>query len=260
MPEAHSIRSRAELFRQPIDVPQQRTNVGLGERWASSMAGGGLVVYGLLKRNPLGLIAALAGGGLIQRGLSGHCQVYQALGLDTAHPKRPASVSAGSGIRIDESITILKPADELFQFWRNVENLPQVMPGLVSVTQTGFERSHWVAKGPLGNVEWDAETIAERPNELISWRSVEGSTVGNSGSVRFESAVGPGTTVRVELLYDPPAGRAGAALAWLAGVSPASQVREALENFKRTMESGSPPGPRENQPVGDDLTHSAFPG
>jgi uncharacterized membrane protein len=113
------------------------------------------------------------------------------------------------------------------------------MRHLESVTEKG-SRSHWVAKAPLGaSVSWDAEIITERPNELIGWRSLPDSTVDSAGSVHFRlTADGRGTEVRVELKYDPPAGKIGAKLACWLGESPKQQIEEDLTSFKRMMEAG----------------------
>jgi uncharacterized membrane protein len=105
---------------------------------------------------------------------------------------------------------------------------------------TGEGRSHWVAKAPAGTtVEWDAEVYNEKENEMIAWRSLEGSQVDNAGSVHFTPAPGGrGTQVRVVLKYDPPAGVIGAAVARLFGESPAQQIDEDLRRFKQLMEAG----------------------
>src|SRR5690606_1246961 len=80
------------------------------------------------------------------------------------------------GVIVRESITVQKPLPEVFRFWRNLENLPRVMNHLEEVRQTGDRRSHWVAKGPAGTrVEWNAEITDARENELLAWRSLEGS-------------------------------------------------------------------------------------
>jgi uncharacterized membrane protein len=101
-------------------------------------------------------------------------------------------------------------------------------------------RSRWRAKAPAGtSVEWEAELIDDRPNELIAWRSLEGSTVDNSGFVRFERAPGGrGTVVHVELRYCPPAGALGAAVAKLFGEEPRQQLYDDLRAFKQVMELG----------------------
>jgi uncharacterized membrane protein len=139
-------------------------------------------------------------------------------------------------------MTINRSPQDLFNFWRNLENLPRFMRHLESVQNFG-QRSHWVARGPLGvRVEWDAEIYRERPNEMIAWRSLEGADVDNTGSVHFTPApVGRGTEVRVVLKYDPPAGKAGAAVAKLFGKAPEQQIREDLRRFKQLMEAGEVP-------------------
>jgi uncharacterized membrane protein len=219
-------------------------NVGDTERWLSLLGGGALALYGLSRGSLGGLALAALGGGLIYRGASGHCPAYDSLGMNTAERHSPqASVHAGHGVKVEETVTIRKPSEELYRFWRNLGNLPRVMGHLESVTPAGGKRSHWVAKGPLGaKVEWDAEIITERPNELLGWRSLEGSEVDTAGSVHFRQLPGDrGTEVRVVLKYDPPAGKAGAAIARLLGEAPEQQVRDDLRRFKQVMEGGADP-------------------
>lgn len=148
--------------------------------------------------------------------------------------------SSGGDRRIVQTITIGRTPEELFRFWRSFENLPRVMRNLESVRSIGDRRSHWVAKAPGGRrVEWDAEVTEERPNELISWRSLSGADVDNSGSVRFQRAPGDrGTIVRVEMEYTPPGGRLGATIAKLFGRAPEQQIQIDLYRFKQIMETG----------------------
>lgn len=146
----------------------------------------------------------------------------------------------GAALRIQHAVTINRSPEELYQFWRDLKNLPRFMKHLESVQILNDNRSHWVAKGPAGTtVEWDAEVIEDRPNEVIAWRSVEGADVDNTGSVRFERAPGGrGTTVRVRMQYNPPAGVLGAAVAKLFGEDPNWQVKDDLRRFKQLMEIG----------------------
>jgi uncharacterized membrane protein len=203
------------------------------------LAGGGaLACYGLSKGSGSGLLLAAIGGSLMYRGLSGNCQLYQALGISTAEHNRQTSIPSGQGIKFEESVVIDCPPQELFQFWRNLENLPRVMRHLKSVENRGQGRSHWIATGPTGDVEWDAEIIHERQNEMIGWRSLPGGSVDTAGSIHFRPAPGNwGTEVTVVLSYNPPAGRVGASLAWLLRQDPQCQVREDLQTFKRSMEA-----------------------
>ncbi|HVE80037.1 MAG TPA: SRPBCC family protein [Gemmatimonadaceae bacterium] len=144
------------------------------------------------------------------------------------------------GIRTKKSITVRLPVEEVYRFWRNFENLPRFMRHLESVEVVSERRSHWKAKAPAGlTVEWDAEIVDERPNELISWRSLEGADVSNAGTVRFQPAPGGrGTEVRVELQYDPPGGKIGSKLAMLFREEPGQQVQDDLRVFKQVMETG----------------------
>jgi uncharacterized membrane protein len=143
-------------------------------------------------------------------------------------------------IRVQKSITVNRSPEELYRFWHDFENLPRFMAHLQSVQVTGEKRSHWKAKAPAGmTVEWDAEIIADRPHELIAWRSLEGSDVDHAGSVHFKPApAGRGTEVRVEMQYIPPGGIIGAAIAKLFGEAPDQQLQEDLRRFKQTMEVG----------------------
>ena len=218
-------------------------NVGQAERWVSAVGGGALALYGLTRGSMGGVALALIGGSLVYRGVAGHCTVYQAAGINTAGTEGDnpfVSVRGGHGTKVEKSVTIDRPPAELYGFWRNFENLPRFMKHLESVKVSGDERSHWVAKGPAGtSVEWDAEVYNEKENEMIAWRSLEGSEVANAGSVHFEPAAGGrGTVVRVVLKYDPPAGKLGAAVARLFGESPSQQIDEDLRRFKQLMETG----------------------
>ncbi len=222
-------------------------NVGEKERLVSAIGGGALAVYGLTRGSISGIVLALIGGGLAYRGITGHCNMYEAMDMSTADEglrrSRGVSVPGERGTKVEKSITINRSPEELYRFWRNFENLPRFMDHLESVKTTGDKRSHWVAKAPAGTtVEWDAEVINEKENELIAWRSLEGADVDNAGSVRFERASGDrGTVVRVTLEYDPPGGSLGAIVAKLFGEAPDQQIEEDLRRFKQVMEAGERP-------------------
>jgi uncharacterized membrane protein len=142
-------------------------------------------------------------------------------------------------VPVNKSIVVNASAEEVYGFWRDFENLPRFMRYLESVTVTGEGRSHWVAKAPGGSVEWDAELTEDRPNHLISWRSLEGSEVETSGTVRFEPAVGGrGTVIHVQLDYNPPGGVVGALFAKLFGEDPGGQMQIDLRRFKQVIELG----------------------
>jgi uncharacterized membrane protein len=222
-------------------------NVGRTERIVSALAGAALIGFSIRRKTLRGVLLPL-GGGLIARGVTGRCPVNKALGRNTAEadetPSSPVtSVSRGQGVKSEKSVTINRPANELFTFWRDFENLPRFMEHLERVQVIDARRSHWVAKAPAGQrVEWDAEIHNEIPNELIAWRSLPGSEIANAGSVHFRAwPDGHGTEVRVVLSYEPPAGRLGDAVARLFGESPSQQVEDDLRRFKQVMEGGEVP-------------------
>jgi uncharacterized membrane protein len=159
------------------------------------------------------------------------------------------SVPSDEGIRVDEVITIERPVAEVYSFWRRLENLPRFMRHIKSIAVRDDLHSHWVVKGPLGkDVEWDAEIIEQRENEMISWRSIPGADVDNAGSVWFTPLPGgTGAIVRVSLKYVPPAGKAGALIAKLFGRDPRSEMREDLGRLKSFLETGQLPPEKDAQ-------------
>ena len=220
-------------------LPVQEANVGKTERLLSAALGGFLTLHGLMGRK-FDLLSTLVGGALLYRGASGHCQLYQALGVNTADDHGPATViEAGAGVRVEHAVTIEKSAAELYRYWRKLENLPRFMIHIEEVRETGANRSHWVAKGPLSmTVEWEAEITNDVPNQTIAWKSRPGSDIDTAGSVHFREVTGTSSTeVRVNLKYDPPAGKLGHAVAWFFGKHPEQQIQEDLARFKTMMEA-----------------------
>lgn len=143
-------------------------------------------------------------------------------------------------IKAEKTVTINKSADELYRYWHNFENLPNFMNHLKLVKVYDEKRSHWVANAPLGTtVEWDANVIEDRENQLISWAAEKNADIENSGFVRFSKAPGDrGTEVKVVIVYQPPGGAIGAAIAKLFGESPEQQIGDDLNRFKMLMEAG----------------------
>lgn len=217
-------------------------NVNDPERWMSVITGGALVAYGLKMRSLGGLVLGALGSTLLWRGATGHCFVYEGLGISSVHDDerggRNVSVPYGKGVRVEKSVMIDAPSEQIYAFWRNFENLPRFMHNLESVTVHDDKHSRWVAKGPAGSkVDWEAEIINEIPNELIGWRSVDGAKVDNAGSVHF-TGTDRGTEVKVVLRYDPPAGVFGASVSKILGEDPAINVQEDLRRMKMLIETG----------------------
>jgi uncharacterized membrane protein len=195
----------------------------------------------------------------LQRDAGDHRKV--ALGLasvagvmvaDIVAARRLGSVSNGAvrpparkdnTVRVSKTFTINRSREEVYGFWRQLDNLPRFMTHLESVELLGNRRSRWTARGPGGmKVAWEAETIEDTPNRSISWRSLPDSQIQNRGTVRFDRAPGNrGTELRVLLEYSPPGGRAANMLVKLIGQSPEQVIQEDLRRLKQLLETGEIP-------------------
>lgn len=214
----------------------QRINVGKIERAASVAAGILLFSRGLRTKGWLGTSTALMGVAFMRRGLTGFCYTYQALGINTAE------FPIQNGVRINEAVTINRPREEVYRFWRDVSNIGLLMQHVESVGPSiSGNRSRWVLKTDSEKqMEWESELINERPGELIAWRSIANAEVCNAGSVHFADAAGQrGTEVTVQLWYRPHT--------FLA--DPTEWIRQDLKRVKAQMEAGVLPE-TEGQPAG----------
>src|SRR5256885_17190385 len=133
-----------EVIHNHIDF----VNVHPLERMVSVIGGGALAVSGLRKGRS-GIVQMITGAAMIERGVTGQCHIYRALGLRTASTAAHTSLPYELGVRARAAVTIDHPRDQIFEFWRELENLPRFMQHLVSVDRIDSLRSHWVAKGPM---------------------------------------------------------------------------------------------------------------
>jgi uncharacterized membrane protein len=224
---------------------QSYENVGLIERLVSVAAGAVLASFGLGRRSIPGLLAAGMGGMMVYRGATGHCPMYGAMGLDTAHEQGERTAEdeiAEHGIHIEQSFLINRSAEELYQFWRNFENLPKFLTHIDRIEVQGDRRSHWVARLSRlagGNIEWDAEITRDEPNSLIAWRSLSGSDIDTVGEVRFSNAMGDrGTKMHVVMNFVPPASAVAGMFPTLFNKATRRMMRTDLGRFKALMEVG----------------------
>ena len=223
----------------PEEMP---VNIGSAERIASIAAGGALIVFGLMKRRWAGLALATGGGYLVARSITGYCPIYHAAGLSTApEPHNTAERIVGpDGIKVDKVVTIERSPEDLYNFWRELQNLPGIMSHVLSVTGDVESGSHWTVRGPGGvDVSWDAIVTLDDVNRMISWQSIPGSQIINTGLVRFRPLPGDrGTEVHVVLHYRPPFGALGKLVVPFFEREPSHQVEEDLRRFKQVMEAG----------------------
>ena len=207
-------------------------NLNWTERYVSIAAGVKLSFSGFrnLFKSPFSSILKLgAGGYLVNRGISGHCELYSQIGKRTTDPVN---------INIKSSFTVNKPRDTVYNFWRKLDNLPLFMNHLESVDVLDNERSHWVMKLPTGvaSVSWDAEIVMDVPNEFIGWSSLPGSIIDNAGKIRFRDTEDGGTLIDLIISYQPPAGGIGASLAHVLNPVFKKMVDTDVQNFKQYMD------------------------
>lgn len=208
-------------------------------RMVTLAAGGALLAYAARRKDWPGFALAIAGGALLARAArTGGRDEFD--GLERQHGEA-ATVDARRAVKIERALTIHNhEARELYDHWRNLENLPRILAHLEKVVEHDAVRSTWTAKAPGGTtVTWDAEIFNEIPGRLIAWKSLPGSRVPNAGSVTFRDAPGGrGTEMLVVLEYEPPAGKLGRVIAKLFGEEPEQQMREDLRRWKQLIETG----------------------
>jgi len=215
-------------------------NISDWERAASIVAATALGAVAASRRGRIP--AMVAAGGLLLRGVTGYCPMSAAMGRNSRSMDSRKALGGRRGVHVKESVTIARPVDEVFRFWRNFSNLPRFMRHLERVDEIDRTRSRWTAKGPAGtNLSWEAHIINEVTNEVIGWRSVGNADVVSAGSVHFGPTPNGGTEIVVRLQYEPPAGKLGALVASLFGEEAAQQIREDLRRLKSYLETGEVP-------------------
>jgi uncharacterized membrane protein len=221
---------------QPNEGQSGMINVGYNERIASAALGAFMLSSGInnLFRHPISaLVKTGLGGWLLYRGISGNCPVYSSMG-------KTKGISHTQAINIRTGMIVNKPKDEVYAFWRKLENLPLFMKHLTSVTEIDTKHSHWEAAlpGNIGRIKWNAEIVKEEPGYMIGWQSIPNSMINNAGKVVFNDALnGQGTELEVVISYHPPAGELGSGVAKLLNPVAEKVIRQDILNFKEYIET-----------------------
>jgi uncharacterized membrane protein len=238
-----SVENNLRAFNSPEGIPSLQAgshreshfeffqeNWSPSARFVAGTAGTAALAYGLTKQDAIGLGLGAVGLLLLARSLS-NTEFQRLLGFGGGR----------RAVTIDKSINVNAPPDVLFGLWSNFENFPRFMSNVLEVRNTGEGLSHWKVSGPAGiPVEWDAEITRIIPNEMIAWKSVEGSTVANAGYVLFEPNTDGSTEVTVKISYNPPAGAIGHAVAAVFGADPKTEMDADLMRMKSLLETGQP--------------------
>lgn len=204
-------------------------NVSPAERGASLLAGA-YFLYDAIGKQKKSVLEGVLAGYLLYRGVSGNCLLYNAIGKT-----KPDNHSRNVNIQINMMVN--KPREEVYAFWRNLENLPLFMEHLESVESLNDSISVWEAKlpGNVGSIRWKSEIVKERPNELLGWQSLPGSSIENAGKVEFIE-VGDATRLHVVISYHAPGGIPGESAARLLNPVFEDMVEEDVRNFKWFIE------------------------
>jgi uncharacterized membrane protein len=204
------------------------------ENWAPGMralvgALGGAIAYrGFRSEGPMAPALVTIGGLLVARALT------------NLPARRLTGIGGGRrAVDVQKAIHVAAPIERVWELWSNFESWPRFMAHLKEVRRTSEGRSHWVAVGPGGiGVEWDAVITQWIPNEVVAWKSVEGSTVENSGRVHFRRDERGGTLIEIRMSYNPPAGAAGHGVASLLGMDLETALDEDMVRLKSLLEEG----------------------
>lgn len=151
-------------------------------------------------------------------------------------PWTPTSPSGGN--TVEASITIQRPVEEVFSFYRDFRNLPRFLGDVMAIEQLGPSTSRWTIQGPLGiRVRWTIRVTEARPNEVIRYETVAAPGFRTSWDIQFTPGREGGETTVREVM-NAPLGRLGRAALALVGKSPAAEVPANLHRLKEILETG----------------------
>lgn len=143
----------------------------------------------------------------------------------------------GRIMRLEKSLQVGRPIEEVFRAWSELQGLPRYVPMVQRIAVQG-KRSHWVVNAAGRVVEWDATLTQKIPNQALGWKSVNGPK--HTGRINF-ARLGNDTLVHVVMNYAPPAGAITSgvveAFGRIEGV-----LEQALREFKAAVEK---PGQQE---------------
>ena len=147
---------------------------------------------------------------------------------------------SADGEVVVRAVTIARPREEVYGFFRRFSNLGRFMENIERVDELSPTRSHWVVKAPAGQtVEWDALVTRDEPGRLIAWETAPGAQVENHGVVAFRDAPADrGVEVHATIVYAPPGGALGKTIATLFQMEPGMQAHRDLRRLKMLLETG----------------------
>lgn len=238
----YGVENELQVFDSPEDIPAlqgipsprrravpewQQQNWSPAMRLLTSAGGSLLTLYGMTRRGVSKPILSTAGLVIAARGLTNQ-DPRSLLGLGISE----------NAIRVNKTININAPIDEVYRFWHNFENFPRFMDHVKEIS-TQDNVSTWKVAGPAGSsFEFQSQVTQDIPNQSIAWETLPDSQVHHSGFVRFDENADGTTRVSVQMNYVPPAGALGHVVAQLFGVDPRQAMHEDLVRLKSLFEEG----------------------
>lgn len=180
-------------------------------------------------------VGSLFAAGLLHRALSGHCTVYNSLGINTKDPDTPTFVRPS--VQVTKSVMIKATPEQIYPFFsRDLERLIALSPEIVSLERLGSGLSRWTVVTPVGRRSFESQLVKREENRRLAWECSD-KFVPHEGEIVLTP--GPrGTEVRVSMSYHPPAPALAAQLSRLTGHEPHEALERALYNLQSLLEAG----------------------
>jgi uncharacterized membrane protein len=198
-------------------------------RLLAGTTGIALTGYGAARGDIPGAVLAAAGVGLTARAAT------------NAELRRLTGIGGGRrAVDVQKTITVDAPVEDVFAFWSEYSNFPKFLSRVLDIRDSSRPgQSHWTVAGPAGTpVEFDTEVSTMVPNQVLGWRTIEGSPVAHAGLVRFEPAGDGRTRVHIRMSYNPPLGWIGHGVAAAFGADPKTSLDADLVRLKTLLETG----------------------
>jgi uncharacterized membrane protein len=206
--------------------------MGDRERIVSALAGS-LLVYVTTRKHTVNTLLLLGGGYLLYRAVSGHCSVKDTIS------RRRTSVH-GADLKIRTHVVVNRPRAEVYAFWRRLENWPLFMRHVENIDELDARTSAWRLKipgGDLGDIRWEARIVKDEKDRELSWNSVEGAVIRNTGKINFSDTPGKGTRIDVMIVYGIPGGPIGDRMGGLLTPAFRRRVEEDIQEYREYLET-----------------------
>jgi uncharacterized membrane protein len=212
-------------------IEKPAVNIGDTERVLSALAGS-LLIYATTKKHTVNTLLLMGGGYLLYRAISGHCAVCDAM-------SERRSGASGGDLKVRTHVVVSRPRAEVYAFWRRLENWPLFMRHLDHIDELDGRTSAWRLKMPggMGDIRWEARIVKDEKDTELSWNSVEGAVIRNTGKINFSDTPGKGTRIDVMIVYGVPAGPIGERMAGLLTPAFRRRVEEDIHQYKEFLET-----------------------